>query len=132
MANFTALSQLLFHDWILYAYARAHGHCWRIDSVQTMRYRPHQSNEVGMNFGLKAVQRRLALAKEGRYCHDIVIIPELTGASSGCARALRWLKWSDWFCFIGYAGQFRRSLPEVLAFRLIFVLMPATPIPAVA
>lgn len=131
-ANFAALSRLWVHDWILYAYARAHDHSWIIDNVPTMRYRQHQANEIGVNFGLKAVQRRLAVVKEGRYRHDIVIIAELTGASPDCAQALRRLSWTDRLWLIGHAGQFRRSLPEVLALRLIFVLMPATPIPAAA
>lgn len=128
--NFVALSRLWVHDWILYAYARAHGHRWIIDNVPTMRYRQHQSNEIGVNIGLKAVQRRLAVVREGRYRHDIVIIAELTGASPDCARALRRLSWADRLWLIGRAGQFRRSLSEVLALRLIFVLMPASPIQA--
>lgn len=132
VANFAALSGLWVHDWILYAYSRAHGHRWLIDSVPTMRYRQHQSNEIGVNFGFKAIQRRLALVKEGRYRHDIVIIAELTGTSSDCVRALRRLNWFDRLWLIRHAGQFRRSLPEVLALCLIFILMPATPIRAVA
>lgn len=129
-ANFSVLSQLWVHDWIMYAYARTHGHSWVIDSVATIRYRQHQSNEIGVNFGLKAVQRRLAVIKEGRYRHNIVIIAELTGTNLDCARALRRLSWSDRFWLIRHADQFRRSLTEVLALRVIFLLMPATPIPS--
>lgn len=130
-ANFVALSRLWVHDWIFYAYSRAHGHRWIIDSVPTMRYRQHQSNEIGVNFGLKAIQRRLAVVKEGRYRHDIVIIAELIGANPDCVRALRRLNWADRFWLIRHADQFRRGLLEVWALRLIFLLMPATPIPAV-
>jgi rhamnosyltransferase len=128
-ANFALLSRLWVHDWIMYAYARTHGHRWVIDSVHTIRYRQHHSNEIGVNFGLQAVRRRLAVIKEGRYRHDIVIIAELTGANPDCARALRRLNWSDRVWLIRHAYQFRRSLTEVLALCLIFVLMPATPIP---
>jgi len=129
-ANFALLSQLWVHDWVMYAYARTHGHRWVIDSVPTIRYRQHHSNEIGVNFGLRAIQRRLAVIKEGRYRHNIVIIAELTGANPDCARALRRLKWSDRFWLIRHADQFRRSLTEVLALRVIFLLMPATPIPS--
>lgn len=131
-ANFSVLSQLWVHDWVMYAYARAHGHSWVIDSVATIRYRQHHSNEIGVNFGLKAVQRRLAVIKKGRYRHDIVIIAELTGVNLDCARALRRLNWSDRFWLIQHADQFRRSLIEVLALRVIFLLMPATPIPSLS
>jgi hypothetical protein len=97
-----------------------------------MLYRQHESNEIGVNFGLKAIQRRLAVVKQGRYRHDIVTIAELTGASPACAKALRRLSWADRLWLIAHAGEFRRSAPEILALRMIFILMPASPIPAVA
>lgn len=128
-ANFAVLLRLWVHDWIFYAYARTHGHRWVIDCVPTMRYRQHQANEIGVNLGLKAIQRRLSIVKEGRYRHDIVVISELTGGNADCARALRRLNWSDRFWLIRHANQFRRSFPEVWALRLIFLLMPAKPIP---
>lgn len=130
VANFATLSRLWVHDWILYAYARTHGHRWIIDNVPTMRYRQHQANEIGVNFGIHAFRRRLALVKEGRYRHDIVIISELTGGNPDCVRALRRLNLSDRLWLILHAYQFRRSLSEVLALSIIFILMPATPMPA--
>ena len=130
MANFSVLSRLWVHDWILYAYARSCGQIWLIDNLPMLRYRQHMSNEIGVNFGLKAVRRRLAVVKEGRYRHDIVIIAELTDANPKCVRALRRLNWSDRFWLIRQAHQFRRSFAEVWALRLIFILMPNTPIPA--
>ena len=131
MANFSVLSRLWVHDWILYAYVRSRGHRWLIDNVPTIRYRQHVSNEIGVNFGLNAVNRRLAVIREGRYRHNIVIIAELTATNPACVRALRRLNWSDRVWLIRHAHQFRRSLIEVLALRLIFILMPASPIPAI-
>jgi rhamnosyltransferase len=127
--NFTALSKLWVHDWILYSYARARGFRWIIDNVPTMRYRQHHSNEIGVNFGLKAIQRRLDIVKQGRYRHDIVIISELTKACPECSLALRRLSWRDRLWLIRHAGDFRRSLPEVIALQIIFLLMPNSPIP---
>jgi rhamnosyltransferase len=126
--NFTALSRLWVHDWILYSYARARGFRWIIDNVPTMRYRQHHSNEIGVNFGLKAIQRRLDIVKRGRYRHDIVIISELTKACPECSRALRRLSWRDRLWLIRNAGDFRRSVPEVIALQIIFLLMPNSPI----
>ena len=131
MVNSSVLSRLWVHDWILYAYTRARGHRWLIDDVPTMRYRQHSSNEIGVNFGIKAVWRRLAVVKEGRYRHNIVIIAELTGVNPDCVRALRRLNWYDRFWLIRRANQFRRSVTDVLALRLIFLLLPATSIPNV-
>jgi rhamnosyltransferase len=130
-ANFSVLSQLWVHDWILYAYARARGYRWIIDDVHTMRYRQHKSNEIGANFGFQAIRRRIAVVKNGRYRHDVLVIAELTGANPECAQALRRLSWIDRLWLIRHANQFRRSLPEVLALRLFFVLMPSTRIPLV-
>ena len=132
IANLSILSQLWVHDWILYAYARARGYSWIIDNVPTMRYRQHKYNEIGANFGLKAIRRRLAIVKNGRYRHDILVIAKLTGANPECVQALRRLSCFDRLWLIRHADQFRRSLPEVLALRLIFVLMPSTRIPVIS
>ena len=127
-AHFADLSRLWVHDWIFYAYARAKGHRWVIDDSPTMRYRQHHSNEIGVNIGFKAIQRRLAVVREGRYRHNIIIISELTQSCPECTRALRRLNLRDRVWLIRRAGDFRRSLQEVMALRLIFMLMPATPI----
>lgn len=129
-AHFDALSMLWVHDWIFYAYARSKGYRWVIDDAPTMRYRQHESNEIGANSGLQAIRRRLAVVKEGRYRYNIVAISELTEASPDCARALRRLSWRDRLWLIRNAGEFRRSVTEVVALRIIFMLMPATPLPA--
>jgi rhamnosyltransferase len=127
--NFPVLLRLWVHDWILYAYVRSRGHRWIIDNIPTISYRQHDSNEIGVNFGIEAIKRRLAVINEGRYRHDIVIISELTSANPVCALALRRLNWSDRFWLIRHANQFRRSIPEVWALRLIFLFMRTLPIP---
>lgn len=129
-AHFDALSMLWVHDWIFYAYARSKGYRWVIDDAPTMRYRQHESNEIGANSGVQAIWRRLAVVKEGRYRYNIVAISELTQASPDCVRALRRLSWRDRLWLIRNAGEFRRSITEVVALRIIFMLMPATPLPA--
>ncbi len=128
-ANFAVLSHLWVHDWIFYAYARSHGHRWFIDNIPTILYRQHDANEIGVNSGIAAFKRRLAVIRDGRYRHNIVIITELTGAYLDCAQALRRMNWYDRFWLIRRANQFRRSLLEVWVLRLIFLLMPALPIP---
>lgn len=129
-AHFAALSGLWVHDWIFYAYARSLSYRWVIDDAPTMRYRQHQSNEIGANSGIQAIRRRLAVVKEGRYRYNIVAISELTRACPDCTRALRRLGWRDRLWLIRNAGDFRRSVTEVIALRIIFMLMPATPLPA--
>jgi rhamnosyltransferase len=126
--HFASLSGLWVHDWIFYAYARSSDYRWVIDDAPTMRYRQHQSNEIGANSGMQAIRRRLAVVKEGRYRHNIVAIAELTQACPDCTLALRRLDWRDRLWLIRNAREFRRSSGEVMALRIIFMLMPATPL----
>lgn len=131
IANFEILSNLWVHDWTLYAFTRSHGHRWLIDNMPSIRYRQHQCNEIGVNFGLKAILRRLAMVKKGRFRYDIVTLAELTNANSDIVIALRRLNLLDRLWLIRNADKFRRSLVEVWALRLIFILMPAAPIPVI-
>lgn len=126
MANFKLLSRLWVHDWTLYAYARSRGHLWVIDNTVTIRYRQHKSNEVGVNSGLRAALRRLALVRSGRYRCDALLIAELIEACPQVVRALRGLSWSDRLWLAWHADQFRRSVRDVWALRVIFFLMPAS------
>lgn len=48
------------HDWFIYAYARARGLRWVIDSYSGVLYRQHGDNQVGANSGWRATNRRLA------------------------------------------------------------------------
>lgn len=126
--NYAILSGLWVHDWIFYAFARSRGFRWIIDNVPTMRYRQHECNEIGANFGIRAIQARLDIVRQGRYRHDIVLISELTASSQECSQALRRLNLMDRLWLIGHARDFRRSWPEVFALQIIFLLMPSSPI----
>lgn len=129
ISNFSVLTKLWMHDWIIYAYARSRGYCWLIDHVASIRYRQHMSNEIGVNFGVMAIRRRLEEVKNGRYRHNAVMIAELTRVKPEFVRALRRLSWVDRLWLIWHANWFRRSVRDVWALRFIFLLMPATPIP---
>lgn len=59
------------HDWLIYAYARVSGHLWYILPRSTMRYRQHDSNETGVNFGYGALQIRLVKLKSGFYLNQV-------------------------------------------------------------
>jgi len=43
-----------YHDWLIYAFARAHNLKWHIDSYPTVEYRQHDTNVFGANIGIKA------------------------------------------------------------------------------
>jgi rhamnosyltransferase len=66
-----------FHDWMLYAWARAHGYRWHIEPQPTMFYRQHGANEYGANKGWVAFQRRLDQVRSGWYREQILRISGL-------------------------------------------------------
>lgn len=47
------------HDWLTYAFARAQGYKWVIDSRVGMDYRQHAANQVGVNTGWRAFKYRV-------------------------------------------------------------------------
>lgn len=53
------------HDWFCYAFARARGHRWYIDSQANMRYRQHSGNQVGVNAGWRAFLWRVGQVLNG-------------------------------------------------------------------
>lgn len=59
------------HDWLVYAYARLNGYPWYILPRSTMRYRQHDSNETGVNFGFGALKIRLRKLKSGFYLNQV-------------------------------------------------------------
>jgi rhamnosyltransferase len=60
-----------YHDWLIYAYARSHGFLWTIDESPNLFYRQHNDNVVGVNFGIKAYQRRLNRILFGQWFNEI-------------------------------------------------------------
>lgn len=54
-----------YHDWLFYAYARAHSFKWHIDSYSGVNYRQHAANVFGANVGIKAFISRVSLVISG-------------------------------------------------------------------
>ena len=65
--NWISVNQVDSHDWMIYAYCRSSGLQWTIDDMPLMRYRQHDSNQVGFNSGLKAYLKRISLVKGNWY-----------------------------------------------------------------
>lgn len=53
-----AADSIILHDWLLYAFARSQNYCWFIDSIPHMKYRQHDSNQVGVNNSFYTLFRR--------------------------------------------------------------------------
>ena len=68
---------------MIYAYFRSQGMKWKIDSKSLMRYRQHDNNQVGLNYGLKAYLIRSKKIKAKWYRNEVQkIIYLLNGRSS--------------------------------------------------
>lgn len=125
-ANMESLSHMWVHDWILYAYARSRGYRWIIDDYVSMRYRQHESNEIGANLGLNAIRARLARVFSGQYRNDILSIAKVVGAPSRIMLALTRLSWHDRIWLLVNVHQFRRSFKEVVTMAIVILLMRRT------
>ncbi|MFK0095474.1 glycosyltransferase [Pseudomonas sp. NPDC090592] len=73
------VAKVSLHDWFSYAFARANGYAWFIDTQTHMRYRQHASNQVGVNSGFTAYRKRVSKVLGGWWLSQAVLIAELIG-----------------------------------------------------
>ncbi|MCL1036547.1 glycosyltransferase [Shewanella submarina] len=59
------ITDIWLHDWFCYAFARARGYSWIIDSKSYMQYRQHSANSVGANSGLDSLLKRINSVMSG-------------------------------------------------------------------
>ncbi|KAI2694270.1 glycosyltransferase [Pseudomonas sp. TNT3] len=78
-ARYVDVQSVTLHDWYCYAFSRAHGYKWVIDSNSYMRYRQHANNQVGVNSGLKAFRARLSKVFDGWWLNQAALISKLVG-----------------------------------------------------
>jgi rhamnosyltransferase len=71
-----------FHDWLIYAYARHKGFKWVIDPLPSLKYRQHDSNQLGVNAGWRAFWLRVNKVLSGYGFAQSRLIARLIGASS--------------------------------------------------
>src|ERR1700733_6569839 len=79
LKDWDAPQNVSLHDWYCYAFARANGFNWIIDSEPSMLYRQHANNEVGVNRGFKAAKVRITKIKNGWWLNQALLIACLVG-----------------------------------------------------
>ena len=100
------VNQITLHDWLLYSFFRAQGYQWLIDKTPKMYYRQHQSNQVGINQGLKAYLKRFKLLKNGWYRQQVINISLFIKTDTSTATFnSRWL-------LLKNINQLRRKLSD--------------------
>ena len=67
------------HDWFTFAFARARGYRWVIDSYPGMLYRQHAQNQVGANSGFRAFVYRAGRVLDGWGLGQSALIADALG-----------------------------------------------------
>ena len=123
-AKFDRLQDAKVHDWLIYAYARASGWRWQIDSHAGLLYRQHDGNEIGANVGWRSALHRIRQIRDGRYRAHVLANADLVGIDSAAVRAIRRLTIADRVWLVLHATQCRRRMIEQVMFAIAAVLMP--------
>ena len=66
-----------YHDWSLFALARASGARWHFDAEPTMFYEQHGGNDTGARSSGDGISRRLALIRQGWYRAQVQAVTRL-------------------------------------------------------
>lgn len=73
------IQQVGMHDWFIYAFARAQGYQWVIDTHTEILYRQHDSNQLGANSGCAAFLWRARRILTGWGLEQASFVAELVG-----------------------------------------------------
>lgn len=60
-----------WHDWFIYAFSRSNNYTWFIDEESFIKYRQHNQNFVGSNFGFKAKIVRIYKIFNNQWISDV-------------------------------------------------------------
>lgn len=71
-----------YHDWLIYAFARANNYPWVIDDWSSMQYRQHANNQIGVNAGWRSFWLRVRKMLLGHGFEQSLLIADLVHASS--------------------------------------------------
>lgn len=121
MKNYSSLKKnVALHDWLLYAFARHNCYGWYIDSRPSMRYRQHQSNQVGTNNGLAAAKKRLRLIKGKWYREQVIGIATTLGLE--CSPVVKYGLMKGYFgniYLLMNVSKLRRRMRDKLALAVV-------------
>ncbi|WP_119688455.1 glycosyltransferase [Pseudomonas sp. PGPR81] len=116
------IGDVSLHDWFCYAFARANGYRWYIDDQLHMRYRQHAHNQVGVNTGLSAFNKRLRQVFDGWWLRQASLIAQLIGMENHrFVRSWSTGKRSALFRLALRCGECRRRPRDKIAFAVLCV-----------
>ena len=79
LKNSKKVQKIAMHGWFTYAFARARGYRWVIDSYPGMLYRQHPQNQVGANAGIGAFVYRARKVLNGWGLGQSALIADALG-----------------------------------------------------
>jgi rhamnosyltransferase len=77
-----SLLRVVYHDWLIYAFARANNYSWVIDDWSSLQYRQHANNQIGANMGWRSFWLRVRKMLSGHGFEQSLLIADLVHASS--------------------------------------------------
>ena len=122
--HFEEIQNVSLHDWYAYAFSRAQGYKWVIDSRPFMRYRQHGNNQFGANTGIAALKSRLSKVCDGWWLSQSALISKLVGLESD-PFVRRWISLSrGGMLFLALNGRKCRRRPrDKLVFSALCLLL---------
>lgn len=75
------IKDIHYHDWALYALARAWGLAWIFDPIPSVRYRQHGGNDTGARSSIAGLRKRLTLIRRGWFAAQLRAIASLCAAA---------------------------------------------------
>lgn len=123
--NWDEVNQIELHDWFIYAFSRANGYKWYIDKHPMLLYRQHSTNQVGVNYGLKAFLKRVGMIKSGWYRGESIKIITVLNLKNRYKFTPYIMKKSflNNLLLLRSIFKFRRKLSDKIFFLLIIAFM---------
>lgn len=119
-----------YHDWLVYAFARANKHAWIIDAWPSMLYRQHGNNQIGAKAGWHSYWIRLRKILSGHGFEQSLLIAHIVDVTSSPAVKHGLQGGRSGFLWLALrANQFRRKRFDQFLFfilcMLFFLFKPA-------
>lgn len=99
------IAQAHYHDWTIYALARAWGESWIFDTAPTVTYRQHEANDTGARRSASGVSRRIGLIRRGWYKSQLSAIAAICAAAAPADTTV-----ADWRSLFGREDGWSRRL----------------------
>jgi len=121
--NYDKLSKIWVHDWLIYAFVRSRGLKWTISGNPLVLYRQHESNSIGINYGISALIHRFKMVASGKWLDQSFLISNLLGLTD-TNFILNWQERYYGLCYLSKKSfECRRSNSDILLFFLACIFL---------